>query len=234
MRTQVRISFHNFWAGFGLGDLNRRFPFLLPHYKFVTDGPPDVCFVNFDNRVRKGRVKLKLPRRAIKIAYITENVPPNLHDFDYAISFVRNHPNHHHYRIPNYVCRLYMGGASLKSLVKNPDEAVEPPRLEFCAFVQHNIRARLRINFVKMLSQYKRVDCGGRALNNMPVWGSRGGDRWQSCKLQRFRKYKFVVAFENTTTRGSEGYVTEKITDAMMAGCIPIYCGDSRVGEDFN
>ncbi len=42
------------------------------------------------------------------------------------------------------------------------------------------------------------------------------------------------MCFENTSTQGNEGYVTEKLVDAMLAGCIPLYWGDHRVSEDFN
>lgn len=41
-------------------------------------------------------------------------------------------------------------------------------------------------------------------------------------------KYMFSICFENRY--GDRGYVTEKIFDAMMAGCIPVYLG----AEDIN
>ena len=34
--------------------------------------------------------------------------------------------------------------------------------------------------------------------------------------------YRFVVAFENDA---ADGYMTEKIVNAMLAGAIPIYAG---------
>jgi hypothetical protein len=40
----------------------------------------------------------------------------------------------------------------------------------------------------------------------------------------------FHMAFENTVM---EGYVTEKIADALAAGTVPVYWGDPRVTEDF-
>lgn len=41
-------------------------------------------------------------------------------------------------------------------------------------------------------------------------------------KVEHFRKYKFCVAYENAY---EEGYATEKLYDALRAGCIPIYKG---------
>lgn len=41
-------------------------------------------------------------------------------------------------------------------------------------------------------------------------------------KRQKLKEYKFVFAFENAVF---SGYITEKIFDAMFAGCVPIYLG---------
>lgn len=46
-----------------------------------------------------------------------------------------------------------------------------------------------------------------------------------------YKKYQFVVAFENAAL---EGYVTEKLTNAYLAGAIPIYNGSPDVGRYFN
>jgi hypothetical protein len=49
--------------------------------------------------------------------------------------------------------------------------------------------------------------------------------------LEFLRPCKFNIAFENGST---PGYTTEKITDAMRAGCVPIYWGNPRIAEEFN
>ncbi len=41
-------------------------------------------------------------------------------------------------------------------------------------------------------------------------------------------RYRFAICFENTIFRG---YLTEKIFDCLLAGCIPIYWGDPTVTE---
>eukprot|EP00878_Enallax_costatus_P029156 GHUV01031589.1.p1 GENE.GHUV01031589.1~~GHUV01031589.1.p1 ORF type:complete len:254 (+),score=17.22 GHUV01031589.1:454-1215(+) len=41
-------------------------------------------------------------------------------------------------------------------------------------------------------------------------------------KIELFRRYKFCVAMENSL---SYEYITEKIWDALAAGCVPIYLG---------
>ena len=48
-------------------------------------------------------------------------------------------------------------------------------------------------------------------------------------KLATLAKYKFCIAFENV--EGHSGYITEKIFDAMVAGCVPVYRGAPDIAE---
>ncbi len=41
-------------------------------------------------------------------------------------------------------------------------------------------------------------------------------------------RYRFAICFENTVF---PGYLTEKLFDCLLAGCIPIYWGDPAVSE---
>ncbi|RYZ26858.1 MAG: hypothetical protein EOO10_14410, partial [Chitinophagaceae bacterium] len=50
-------------------------------------------------------------------------------------------------------------------------------------------------------------------------------------KAAFIRNYKFIIAFENSSY---PGYTTEKLYDALVAGCIPIYWGDPLVSRYFN
>jgi hypothetical protein len=85
--------------------------------------------------------------------------------------------------------------------------------------------------FFKQLSKYKKVDAPGRSMNNMPGIDTQyNGDMWE-VKRQFLSPYKFTIAFENDIF---PGYQTEKLYDAMLAGSIPIYCGDPFVGDIFN
>lgn len=93
---------------------------------------------------------------------------------------------------------------------------------KFCCFVFSNT-VPYRNNFCNRLSQYKRIDCGGRCLNNI-------GGRVDN-KLEFQKKYKFCIAYENSI---SDGYTTEKILEAFLSNCIPIYLGSPSVNNDFN
>jgi hypothetical protein len=50
-------------------------------------------------------------------------------------------------------------------------------------------------------------------------------------KLAAMRGYRFAMAFENDI---APGYVTEKLLEALAAGCIPIYWGSEEAVRDFN
>jgi hypothetical protein len=49
-----------------------------------------------------------------------------------------------------------------------------------------------------------------------------------SAKRSILAQYRFAVCFENTVF---SGYLTEKLFDCLLAGCIPIYWGDPTVSE---
>ena len=93
-----------------------------------------------------------------------------------------------------------------------------------------------REKFFHDLCKYKKVDSAGHYLNNMGIsipGFFNGMDAAQSGphKIDLIRNYKFALAFENAQW---EGYTSEKLTDAMLGNCIPIYWGNPLVGRDFN
>jgi hypothetical protein len=94
---------------------------------------------------------------------------------------------------------------------------------KFACLVVSNPYAKERIEFYHQLSKYKKVDSGGKLLNNV------GGP--VSDKNDFIRDYKFVISFENSSY---PGYTTEKIIEPMLVNSIPIYWGNPEVGRDFN
>lgn len=67
---------------------------------------------------------------------------------------------------------------------------------------------------------YKRFPSLGIA-RNYPSW--RGP---VAVKNTAMRPYKFAIAYENAVF---PGYMTEKIFDALFAGCVPVYLGEPEV-----
>lgn len=108
---------------------------------------------------------------------------------------------------------------------------------KFCNFIYSNPcygeGALLRQEFCKKLMTYKHVDCPGRVLNNMNsnVIEDIYFNDWRESKRKFQSQYKFTIAFENDAT---DGWVTEKMPDAIRAFSVPIYYGDPNVNQDFN
>ena len=95
---------------------------------------------------------------------------------------------------------------------------------DFCSFVVSNSReSEERIRFFHDLSEYRPVASGGKYANNV------GGP--VTDKRAFIRNYKFNIAFENSSY---PGYTTEKIAEAWVEGCIPIYWGNPRIEEEIN
>jgi alpha(1,3/1,4) fucosyltransferase len=82
----------------------------------------------------------------------------------------------------------------------------------------------LRRQIMEGLSAIKRVDAGGDFMNNTN--GLK--DIYHDDKIQFLKQYSFNICPENSN---ATGYVTEKVFDAILAGCIPIYWGSDQNPE---
>ncbi len=231
----IRINFEGFWPGFGLLEFCQIFRSLLWNYEFELSDQPDVVLSSVfrpDGDLLSGHRKWP---NAKQVYYTGENKIPPLDLFDGCISFYRDINDRRHLRLPYFIPQMHGMGFSMQNLKKfeKRNTHSEHTRNRFCTFVASNPNNLIRNNFTKLLSKYSHVDCPGKVLNNMPsdVIGP-AGDYLR--KHSFYKNYKYVICFENISTKNNEGYVTEKITDAMLSGCIPIYWGDHRVSEDFN
>ena len=81
------------------------------------------------------------------------------------------------------------------------------------------------------MEHYKPVDCPGKVLHNVdiPELQPRSGN-WVEGKRQVVRSYKFNICFENSN---SDGYITEKLMDALVCHTVPIYWGSQGNIEPF-
>lgn len=131
-----------------------------------------------------------------------------------------------HEKIYNYPLFLADFHHLIPKLIKKNIKS-NPSNKKFCAFAVSSNSSRDRIRFFKMLSKYKKVDSYGRVMNNM---GPEFIKHWvDNPKL--FSQYKFVICFENSYVGD---FITEKITNAMLSGAIPIYHGPKNTKEYFN
>jgi len=172
------------------------------------------------------------------IFYTEENVRPKLDLADLSLGFDYEDTVHSdkYLRLPFYTVlgwkeRHKLYGAGRREIIANKSAD------RFCEFLYSQPIAN-REQFFHKLNAYQTVDAPGKSCNNMPPLGShdnpvssRQSDDWVTQRLEFAQSYKFSIAFENTSY---PGYTTEKICNAFIAGCIPIYWGNPRIAEDFN
>lgn len=211
MQSTIKINFTDFWSDFNKKN-NIFWNLLAKKYNLIISDEPDILFYSyFGNR--------HMDYKCLKIFFQGENVRPNFKECDYAFGFDFLPNNKRNYRLPLYL--LYDN--PLKLTQKKNVELIAKEKTKFCAFIVSNKYAKERIDFFKKLSQYKKVDSGGRYLNNL--------GRTVEDKIQFIKDYKFTIAFENSSY---PGYTTEKIFEPMLVNSIPIYWGNPLVYKDFN
>lgn len=158
----------------------------------------------------------------VKIFWTGENIQPDFNICDYAIGFSYMDFEDRYIRLPLYNFYETDYRKALKKHIISDCEIKE--KTQFCNFIYSNNNASpQRKEFFDMLSVYKKVDSGGRYMNNI------GGPVEDKYLFQKH--YKFSIAFENSST---SGYTTEKILQAFSAVTIPIYWGNPNVDRDFN
>ena len=178
MKKKIKIDFTDFWGGFDKTN-NYFYNLLKDEFDVIITSNPDFLFFSvFGNQHQNYKCK--------KIFYTGENVAPPLGYCDYSFSFdylddVRN------YRLPHYL--LYDGYYELQK-EKNIEQSLA--NRKFCNFVASNGNCQERNQFVQLLSQYKKVDCGGQWMNNI------GYAVTDKRKFQS--EYKFSISFENNAS----------------------------------
>ncbi len=163
-------------------------------------------------------------KNAIKIAQFSENQIVDFDVADYAIG--QHHINYfdRYFRRPFFIFQLF--NLTNKNFSEIRQKVIHSPmRTKFCAGVISNTgwTDGFRRLFYKELNKYKEIGMGGLYHNNV------GGPVRN--KIKFLTNYKFSLAMENTK---ADGYITEKIIDAFLAGNIPIYYGNYMIEEYIN
>lgn len=213
MKKRIKIDFSDFWGGFDKTD-NYFYNLLKEEFEVEISNSPDYLFFSvFGNNHQRYNCQ--------KIFYTGENIAPPLGYCNWSFSFDYLEDSRN-YRLPHYL--LYDGYYELER-EKVIDESLS--NRKFCNFVASNGNCKERNYFVSELSKYKKVDSGGRWMNNL---GYAVSDK------RKFQsEYKFSVAFENNAYRPQNpGYTTEKIMEPMTVNSVPIYWGNPVIEKEFN
>ncbi|MBN2162007.1 MAG: hypothetical protein JXR25_06935 [Pontiellaceae bacterium] len=193
-------------------------PFIEDRYNLIRTDERDADYV-FHSCLGYDVLKYS----GIRIFVTGENVSPNFNISDYALAFDKMEFGDRYHWLP--LIRLY---CDAYATLCNPRPAVEDivsAKEGFCAYVMSNLSdsASERTHIFDLLSAYKPVASGGKWRNNV------GGPVVDKMAFQS--KYKFVIAFENSST---PGYLTEKFAQAAQSNAIPIYWGDPEISRVIN
>lgn len=223
---KIKIAFAGFWSHFDKGE------FICTHVlqQMYDVEIVDVKYADYVFFSVMDDAHWFLPPEKIKIFYTGENLCPDFNACDYAIGFEWMDYGDRYIRLPNYYGTPYYRGQTAKfeqRYAKSLSE-VELHKLttarSFCSFVVSNGGGNsVREQLFNVLSAYKKVDSGGRWLNNV------GGP--VEDKIAFESQHKFSIACENSS---HPGYTTEKIVEAFAARTIPIYWGDPEICRVFN
>lgn len=208
------------------------------HYQFVTEhfskllSPENSMLIS---SVFGPKRAIKLSKCKVKMFYTGENVMrfPEYRDqcrsivdiivgFDYI-------DDAHYQRFPIWLEYFFPQTANRTSIDMILSQFVDRDicadhNKRFASFVSSHDKGDIRTVLFKSLSEIDRVDSGGRFLNNTPALKDEFGDD----KGRFIGHYKFNICPENSNR---EGYVTEKLFEAIKSNTIPIYWGSNNNPE---
>jgi hypothetical protein len=98
-----------------------------------------------------------------------------------------------------------------------------PPPKFACAFVSNHLND-FRTRTITILSQLGYLDSYGLVGNNT-------GGRYSGDVIKKMSEYKFNICFENAA---HTAYISEKLPNALKAGCVPVYWGCPNIDKYFN
>ncbi len=81
-----------------------------------------------------------------------------------------------------------------------------------------------RRNAIRFFTDKGEFDLYGPGWDGYPAWKGYVTSKWETLK-----NYKFCICYENM--KDQLGYMTEKLFDCLIGGCVPVYWGASNVAD---
>ncbi|WP_379967858.1 glycosyltransferase family 10 domain-containing protein [Epilithonimonas sp. UC225_85] len=224
-----KVRYYNFWA---LPNSDACwFTQFLKHKNTIPDGRK----INFLSVV--GNPKISYFIRSPKIFFTGENIdnadhPSYLfkkyhlknHDLSLGFSFLDDEK---YLRFPLWILYMIPANASfedIKTLINsynNPNHRLNKNRQNFCSNISRADNNGIRKTIIDLLNPIETVKCAGSFLKNTNDLQEKFGDD----KIEYLKTFKFNICPENSNTNG---YVTEKLFEAIISGSIPIYWGSDN------
>jgi hypothetical protein len=226
------IQFYNWWS---TDSFDR-----LWFYRFVENcgllknSSKRICFFSvFGDRNMVGRVPSDL-----KVFFTGENVHLEAHrkygdsllddkdcDFSMGFDFIEED---NYLRFPLWLIYMFEPYIDSQRIAKKCEElrwhTDTIDRQRFAALIARADILGIRTEMYDALSTVGRVDCPSTLLHNDDTLKTQFNDN----KQNYLGNYIFNICPENSN---SYGYVTEKLFQAIAAGCIPIYWGSFNAPE---
>ncbi len=230
---KIKIQFTDFWGGFDPSDnfwtltLNK----LQIPFEVVSDDSDLLIASCFGLSFMSKKTKKRLYWTGENWYRMIDRIP-NLNasiidSFDMVYSFdFCEYANH--YRLPLYLVDTIESGIQnyndVARKLSKDDLYIRFKDKKFCTFIQANGNSQFRNNYFLNLNKISLVDSFGPLFNNT------GKVLNRQEKIKKTNEYKFQLSFENSQY---EGYITEKLIDAIKSDVIPIYWGGA-IKNEFN
>lgn len=221
---KVKLWFTGFWKSFDKKD-NMFTQILSKKYELeITDDNPDFVICSPLGEVYE-YIKFDCPR----IMYTGEFLSADFNAIDYFIGYDDIQFGDRNFRFPLF---LYNDNNGIyndsNTLTKDEAYKLFKEKDLFCNYIfGHDTALGKREEILYELMKYKRVECAGRHLNNMPD----NQTFTIRTKGELIKRCKFTIAAESVCY---PGFTSEKIGDAFKSRTIPVYFGDPNVGQCFN
>ena len=186
------------------------------------------------------RINARLDRSDYKIFFTGENVHSTGFAFRQYDDLLLNEKsinlslgfdyieNERYMRFPLWLIYLFEPNESLDSIRKKCEQIntanVGVKRTKFCSFLCNLDRFGLREKFYQKLSSLGPIDCDGIFRHNNDDLKKVYNDN----KIEYLKNYRFNLCPENSN---ESGYCTEKVFEAILGGCIPVYWGTNNNPE---
>lgn len=157
-----------------------------------------------------------------------EDLALNERSIDLSLGFDNDINDKRYLRFPLWITWLFPPEVAYEDIkafcnkVNTPENSSYDNR-RFCAMVNsHDDEGRREL--YSEISSIGHIDSCGRFMHNCDDLKT----QYQDNKVQLLRNYRFNLCPENSN---HPGYCTEKVFEAIAAGCIPLYWGSNQCPE---
>jgi hypothetical protein len=242
----IQIKFINFWPGFDNSENYITYLLKINNipYKIIHDNLDELNFIFIGSFIYNNDDILKImsiPIHVKKIFYLSEPIEffyPfayklfNDNIFDYVFGSIDNKFDENnkqiYFKFPLYTMYFEYNNKDFYTEVNNINKLLISDT-DYCEYLlkknkiclinshdKYNLRTLI---YNKFIDNKIEITCPGKLFNN-----ASNEELNKIGKKDYLKNFIFNICPENVITK-LNGYITEKLLEACISGCIPIYCG---------